>query len=409
MKQHSRVRSEHGSILLLVAGGLLALMALSTFVFDYGVMWVARRQAQNAADAGALSGAVALAFDPGAHDVGALGLGTKAKQSAIVVASANRVWGQSPDNARNTVTVSFAVPCPLDTASECLRVDVFRDVAAGNPLPMFFGQLVGLTQQGVRAVALSQAVVADASDCLKPWAIPDKWLDHHDETPAIDVDTWTADDTYEKLFGNGLNKGNPLPDPDVYTKPGFKLADDMGREVVLKYGDAQQTIAPGNFFPVALPTWDGASKGASDYRKNIAQCNGIPVQIGDEVTTEPGNMIGPTRQGMEELIAQDPLATWDPITKTVKNSCAPDHCVPSAAVSPRIVAIPIFDTDYFDQGKQNGRTQIKVVNILGFFLDQMQGDDVRGYFTTIPGVKVGIGPQKVNPNAAFMKVPLLVR
>jgi uncharacterized membrane protein len=39
------------------------LTALTAFVVDYGVLWVARRQAQNAADAGALAGATALAFD----------------------------------------------------------------------------------------------------------------------------------------------------------------------------------------------------------------------------------------------------------------------------------------------------------------------------------------------------------
>jgi hypothetical protein len=34
------------------------------FVLDYGMFWVARGQVQNAADAGALAGAAAIAFDP---------------------------------------------------------------------------------------------------------------------------------------------------------------------------------------------------------------------------------------------------------------------------------------------------------------------------------------------------------
>ena len=50
-------------MLIQVAVALLGLIALSAFVFDYGVMWVSRGQAQNSADAGALAGAVALAFD----------------------------------------------------------------------------------------------------------------------------------------------------------------------------------------------------------------------------------------------------------------------------------------------------------------------------------------------------------
>ncbi|MGH9197813.1 MAG: pilus assembly protein TadG-related protein, partial [Acidimicrobiia bacterium] len=43
--------------------GLLAVTAFSAFVVDYGVLWVGRRQAQNAADAAARAGAVSLAFD----------------------------------------------------------------------------------------------------------------------------------------------------------------------------------------------------------------------------------------------------------------------------------------------------------------------------------------------------------
>ena len=40
-------RNERGAVLIQVAVALLALLALSSFVFDYGVMWVSRGQAQN--------------------------------------------------------------------------------------------------------------------------------------------------------------------------------------------------------------------------------------------------------------------------------------------------------------------------------------------------------------------------
>ena len=32
---------------------------------------------------------------------------------------------------------------------------------------------------------------------------------------------------------------------------------------------------------------------------------------GDLLLMEPGNMVGPTTQGIEDLIAQDPDAYWD--------------------------------------------------------------------------------------------------
>ena len=47
----------------MVAIQILVLTALSAFVLDYGLLWLGRRQAQNAADAGALAGSIALAKD----------------------------------------------------------------------------------------------------------------------------------------------------------------------------------------------------------------------------------------------------------------------------------------------------------------------------------------------------------
>jgi Flp pilus assembly protein TadG len=399
----TQLRSENGAILIQVAVGIVVLIALTMFVYDFGVMWVARRQAQNAADAGALSGAVALALDPGAADNG----GEDALNSALAVATANNVWGQAPNADANNLNASYPVVCP-DGTTTCLRVDVYRNVARGNPLPMFFGRFVNLTEQGVRATATAQSAVANASDCLRPWAIPDRWIDNHDETGIIDNE-WTMDDRFETTVQSGRNKGQPLANPDVYTRPGFTL-QHVGTRMTLKFGNpsGSQPIAPGNYFPVALPTWDGESRGGSDYEENIAHCNGVPVAIDSEITSEPGAMMGPTSHGMQDLIAQDPYARWDEATQSVQDSCA-QSANPCATSSPRIVAIPVFDTAWFNQGQQTGRIQLRIVNILGFFIDRMQGQDVTGVFMRVPGVLVAGGGGNVNTNAAFMQVPLLVR
>jgi Flp pilus assembly protein TadG len=61
---HQRRReSERGAVFIHVAIGLLVLLGFIAFVADYGMLWVSRNQAQNAADAGALAGVSALAFD----------------------------------------------------------------------------------------------------------------------------------------------------------------------------------------------------------------------------------------------------------------------------------------------------------------------------------------------------------
>jgi hypothetical protein len=289
-------------------------------------------------------------------------------------------------------------------------VDVYRNQARSNPLPAIFGRAVGLVNQGVRATATARVAVANASDCMKPWAIPDKWADNHD-TPQDNM--WTLDDTFETGNQQGQT-WTPYADADVYTRPvgnspgtGFTVAADLGLMITLKAGGPQTSIEPGVYFPVRLPTYDGTSTGGSDYRANIASCNGVAIPIDTVLQSENGNMIGPTAQGVSALIAQDPYASWDPTTKSVINSCA--QATPSCGTSsPRVVAIPIFDTALFESTKRQGLPEFKVVNILGFFLDQMQGNDVRGYLTEAPGLTVGTAPS-LDPRSAFLSQIQLIR
>jgi Flp pilus assembly protein TadG len=69
---------------------LFVFMGMSMFVVDYGVMWLARVQAQNAADAGALAGATARAFDELTDPPAANGA---AYQSAMAAATRHTVFG----------------------------------------------------------------------------------------------------------------------------------------------------------------------------------------------------------------------------------------------------------------------------------------------------------------------------
>jgi hypothetical protein len=407
--------SERGAILIQVAIGILILIAINTFVVDYGVMWVGRRQAQNSADAGALAGAVAMAFDPdGWTNRSETG---PARLAARQMALSNFVWGQAPDV--NIATDVFFTDQPADRCAPdaegntpCLRVDVYRNQARGNALPALFGVAVGLTEQGVRATATARVAVANASECLKPWAIPDKWLDVHDVTPVIDENTWTEDDEFEIDTKQG-NQYIPLDPPDVYTPPdandpgtGFTVMADHGRQIILKEGGPSTSISPGVFYPIRLPRIDGPSTGGDDYRENIATCNGLPVEIGQTVESENGNMIGPTKQGVEDLIALDPDAEWDPSTNSVVNSCA-QSATPCGAQSPRIVAIPVFDTAIYHSTRRQGLPVFTIVNILGFFIDRLQGNNVVGYLTKAPGLVVG--NSTIALSASFLSQIQLVR
>ena len=101
--------------------------------------------------------------------------------------------------------------------------------------------------------------------CMKPWAIPDKWIDRHDDP---DDGVWSAEDTFETIDPHG----NPLSEADVYNGPadpdytGFQLPRDLGLLVRLKIADPQDGMKSGYFYAVNL----GAGEGASAYRSAIA-------------------------------------------------------------------------------------------------------------------------------------------
>src|SRR5262245_46825085 len=201
---------ERGAVLVHVAFALLALLAFSVFVFDYGVMWVSRRQAQNAADSGAHAGAVALSFD-GFNNRTDSG---PAKLSAINTANKNAIWGDQV--AITAANVSFPA-CP-DGTNGCIRVDVYRDGTNGSTaLPLLFGSLVGITSNGTRATATAKVMASNATNCLKPWAVIDKW---HERTPK-DMTPDEFDDNIDKItFDKYDKKGNIIPGvTDEYAAP----------------------------------------------------------------------------------------------------------------------------------------------------------------------------------------------
>lgn len=411
--------SERGAILAQTAVALIGLLAFGTFSMDYGVLWVARGQAQNAADAGALAAATSMAYgDPDAAD-----FETRVRNVAVAAARANLVWGEAPDV--DPATDVIIGPCPVGSPGlddQCVRVNVYRNQERGNALPTFFGQLVGVTEHGVRATATAQVAAGLSATCLKPWAMPDKWVDVVDKHAPIDFETWTYDDRFERYGGKGNNPVNwTLLDPaDYYTPPsaddpgsGFLVPDDIGKRVTLKVENWKDTdIGPGNFRAVVLPGCDAASHGGNLYRCNIAECNPTPLQIGSIVETEPGGMVGPTTQGLDELVGGD-SAYW---VCSDGGSSAGRDCPGYASDpnTPRLVPVPAFDVQQYladavaGKTKANGRTDVRITRILGFFIEGWSSKEVWGRFSHYPA-NAGIGNPDVEDSANFLRKIILVR
>jgi Flp pilus assembly protein TadG len=368
--------NQRGAVLVHVAVALMMLIALSAFTVDYGLYWLGRGQAQNAADSGAIAGAIGLAYDS-ATDTSITG---PAKRSAWTEARSNMIAGQPPAiDITNDITF---VTCPDGTpAPACIRVNVFRDAAHGNALPTWFGNLVGVTSQDTRATATAQAGGANATNCLRPWMVPDKW-----QEVTAPASTFNGADVYAP------------PDPVTgLGGTGYNVKDDYGTVITLHPGDPKQAIVPSDYYDIDLTD----SSGGKDYRTNISTCSGTTESIGDVVQTLPGHDVGNTKKGVADLIAQDPNASWNPSTKQIDNS--------AYAVSPRIVPVALFSpAEFTSLNRQSGQIDLHIVNFLGFFVQTTNGRDITGVLISRPGNLIA-GAGTVGPAASFLKIIQLVR
>jgi hypothetical protein len=364
---------EQGAILIQVAISLFMLMCFLVFVCDYGVVWTSRAQAQNSADAGALAGAIARGYDDFTNPPAG---GGPVETAATLVAQGNPVWKQA-----GAVGVSYACP-PGVSGGGCVRVDVYRNGTNGsNPLPTFFGPLLNVTSQGVRATATAQALPAGATNCLKPWAVADRWQEN--QAPP-----WTQQSTFN-------------PPTDVYIPPygtggtGFSNKDangnlvDYGKQLTLKLAHPSSgngngngntnTLSSGWAMELDLPNGNG-----DDYKSNIEGCTTVTVAIATQgqqctavdptvgcVDVLTGGTTGPTKQGTNFIVGLDPTAYWD---RSAKGGLGAPNT--TFASSPRIVPVAVFDPAlYLSQSYNGSNGIIKVVNLLGFFVEGICSDN----------------------------------
>lgn len=413
---------ERGAILAQVAISMLMVMGFAVFVIDYGVVLVSRGQAQNSADAGALAGAIARAFDDVANPPPAGGV---VELAARQVAQENLVW-----NTAGSVGISYACP-PGVTGGGCVQVDVYRNGQLASPtLPVLFAPVLGITEQGVRATATAQATAANGTDCLKPWAVADKWLER-DDPP------WSQLSTFEP--------GNPATD-DVYIPPysasttGFKRANasgdpvDTGYQMTLKLAHPGPSPAPGTLssgwaMSLYLPNSTSPGEGAENYEDNIINCTTATIGIAPEASTCPavntelgcldvltGAMTGKTKNGVDAIVARDPSASW--------TGGLGGHITGGDGLNERVVPIALFDTAlYLSQGYNGTNGIVKLVGLLGFFVEGLcedsftkesyldcsnNGKDVVGRLVSFPGTYVA-GAGENTGGAAFGMVIRLVR
>jgi hypothetical protein len=316
-----KLRDESGAILVHVAMIMLVLIGCTAFVFDHGVLFVSRGQAQNIADSAALAGTIARAFDEPVPNADMAEDGITVKSIEYAVAN-HWIAGE----VTHEYTRSWDCPPGVPADSRCVRVDVFRNGEEASPqLPVFFGAAVGLLEQGTKAMAIGATSPANGSNCLKPWLIPDKFTD---------------------VNGNGVFD---LPvngvGGDTYTAPGWTL-DDVGTVLTLNPGSSHDAVAPSMYFQVDV----------NNYFDDIVGCE-LFKGIGDWVDTAPGFSNGLTKKGVNQLTANGPVT------------------VPIAMFSPAV----------FEANRQTGHYDLQIVNMMGLRITGMSGNSLVGTIVGMPG------------------------
>lgn len=403
-------KGARGATVFLLVVLLLILLVVSAFAIDLAIHYVARSEAQRAADAAALAGAfqfVRSGFFSGfatqteAED--------KAREEAKTVASQNLVGGAPAQVQDADVSFDFSTP-----ENPRITVVVQRTTARGNAMPTFFAKAVGIAEADISAQATAEAFspsggnIPVGTGCVKPWILPNCDPSHTSpENPncpgsAYFVDPSTGDVVYPGSVGNG---------------------GVIGANLLLKTGQPQDSPAPGQFYPVQIPPGTapalcpecaqtpGGSEGpgAALYRHNISCCNTNQFVCGQqaEIDEQTGNMVGPTRQGVQCLIHQVPQNCGNP------TNCGQDY-IPNPTGNPfeftggsnnpnpllqgqqisssdSVVTIPLYAGYPLSPGESGALPTVTVVGFLQVFIEKVgvpQGT-VRAFVLNVAGCGSG--------------------
>ena len=401
-KNHARSNrhDDRGVSILIIAVSMVFVLGMAGLGIDLASLYVGRSQAQRAADSAALAGAQALAGDFNCVNGGSGSISSAcmavARQQAEAVGNLNLVAGLSP--AIGDADITFPSTSVNDPQ---VQVIASRDSSHNNPMPTFFVKIFGINTANVSAKAVAEAYSSNGSGpqvgsrCVKPWLVPN-------------CDPGNTSGTANPLCGSGVGsfvnvQGGGIS--STLTRGAVQApAGPVGEAFTLKPGSPGGAAAPGQYYAAYIPnttqfatecpacagtsTGGGGVGSAAVYRTNIECCNNNPIVCGSNnitLASTAGNMVGPTRQGVDCLIHQsgnsfssncgqdrmggisNPCAGPPPAIMTdLSITAGPNNPylnaganVPSQS-SDSVVALPIWDGTPLQSGQNPS------VNIVGF-------------------------------------------
>jgi Flp pilus assembly protein TadG len=396
---YERKKGERGVTLLLAALTMFVVLAMAALAIDVATLYLAKSEAQRAADAAALAAARALVAagvtgDPsnasGTWQIAC----TTAIQEAKSVAALNKIGGVAPSAARVTVTFPSAAN-KTDCSGTNSVFGINPQVAVSvqrDDLPSFFSRIWGKNPIPVSSSATAEAFnpsnsgsigggqgVPVAPHCVKPWIIPNR-----DPDPVHGVGSTLFDPTSGAI-------SNPGPYPAGVIGEAITLHDDCtGPNSGCAWNNLRKNPPDPGHYVIALETAPPSTSlpscaGSSSYEQNIEACNPTPFScIGTNNGTVDfsDNTHQDTQNGIQCLIREPGADTLDminfptspplvragsgnPLLGTVKSGDI-------ITASDSVITIPIYDDHLGLVIPNTGQ-----VNIIGF-MQAFLGNSVPG-------------------------------
>jgi hypothetical protein len=331
--------NDRGQTLVFIARAIMAILGFAALGIDVGFMYSVRHELQRSADTGALAGASRFIESGGEWS-------PDPTDPAMVAADLR---------ARQFASMDPVATTPLDPAAEVVVAfpSLYRiQVTTLRTVPLSFARVFGRDNSAISATAVAEAAVADRNvQCLQPWGIPIPWNDVNNN------------DKYDPPSAGGQDELWELDKIAEGTLMILKIGEPYNKDNTLDIPTLQQEA--GHFFGLAMC----GDSGAADYKKRIEDpCwDGCGIDNNSPVPVEPGNMVGPTKQAVAELIRNDRNAQWvGPTAGDREDWVSGSTAAGGWDNSSRLVKIPLYDPSNM---LSSGRNEIIVAGFAAFWLE----------------------------------------
>lgn len=326
------IRGEQGSTLAFLAIAMVVLLSVAALAIDLGMLYTGKQRAQNVCDEAAMSGAPLLTGQSGCATQSGLPA-TAAQQTATANNQLSPKWQVCiPNTSTAGVQISFPSGTVQSDSGQSITVALGQAMRVKGSVNVNYGfaRIMGFQSHFVNATAtvILQPAPSVTSNLFAPLVV--------------------ADTTIFGSNGQSILK--------------------FGQQVTLKTNAWQDNfLGAGNFGPVELP---GDGSGASTYRSRLAgdlpalTITSTPITT---VSTKPGNMKGPTSQGLSSRLAKETDSRFTNDATAWSNWLNAYNTTTGMFPSTwRIMLVPIVKDPTVPV---NGRSTVTIVGCAGFFIE----------------------------------------